>query len=75
MLKLVKIDYAKIDICCVILILCFSIMKNVVSHSGRYRFPVKLVCCIAFGSASSACFSHKSIYSYHYIVLVVIIIM
>ena len=32
-----------------------SIMKNIVSLSARSRFPVKLICCIAFELASSAC--------------------
>ena len=31
-----------------------SITKSIVAPSGRFRFPVKLICCIAFGSASSA---------------------
>ena len=31
-----------------------SIMKNIVASSSQSRFPVKLICCIAFGSASSA---------------------
>ena len=30
-----------------------SIMKNVV-FPGQSRFPVKLICCIAFGSTSSS---------------------
>ena len=38
-----------------------SIMKyNVVSPAGS-RFPVKLICCNAFGSASVACCLLKSI--------------
>ena len=28
-------------------------MQNIVASAGQSRFPVKLVCCIAFGSASS----------------------
>ena len=32
-----------------------SIMKNINLSLLPYRFPVKLVCYIAFGSASSAC--------------------
>ena len=34
--------------------LASSIMKNIVVFSGRCKFLVKLICCIAFGSASSA---------------------
>ena len=37
-----------------------SVMKNIVVLSSS-RFPVKLICCIAFESASSACCLHKSI--------------
>ena len=32
-----------------------SIKKNIVAHSARSRFPLKLICYIAFGSVSSAC--------------------
>ena len=32
-----------------------SIMKIIVAPSSRTRFPVKLICCIAFGLTSSAC--------------------
>ena len=32
----------------------FSVMKNIV-FIFRFRFPVKLVCCIVFGSTLSAC--------------------
>ena len=32
-----------------------SIMRNVVVFSLQSRVPVKLVCCIAFGSSSNAC--------------------
>ena len=32
-----------------------SIMENIVAPSARSRFSVKLICCIAFGSASSTC--------------------
>ena len=32
-----------------------SRMKNIVVTAGRCRFPVKLICCIAFGLESSAC--------------------
>ena len=39
----------------------FSMMKKIFAHSARFRFPVKLICCIAFRSASSACCLHKSI--------------
>ena len=31
-----------------------SIMKNIVAPAARSRFLVTLICCIAFGSASSA---------------------
>ena len=37
------------------------IMKNIVAFSSRSRFPVKLICCIAFGSTSSAYYLLKSI--------------
>ena len=36
-------------------------MKKNVAPVGRSRFPVKLICCIAFGSASGACYLLKSI--------------
>ena len=40
-------------------LVCFasSIMKNIVvsSFPSLAKFPVKLICCIAFGSASDAC--------------------
>ena len=38
-----------------------SIMKNIVVFSSQSRFPVKLICSIAFQSASSACCLLKSI--------------
>ena len=38
-----------------------SIMKNNIAPSSQSRFPVKLICCIAFGSALSACCLRKSI--------------
>ena len=38
-----------------------SVMKNIVLFPGRSRFPVKLICCIVFGSALSACCLLKSI--------------
>ena len=31
----------------------FSIMKNIVAPPAWSKFPVKLICCIAFGLASS----------------------
>ena len=34
-----------------------SLMKNIVAPSSLSRFPVKLIWRIAFGSASSACFT------------------
>ena len=37
-----------------------SVMENIVEPSARSRLPVKLICCIAFGSASSYCCSLKS---------------
>ena len=37
-----------------------SIMKNIVLPA-QSKFPVKLICCIAFGSISSACCLLKSI--------------
>ena len=42
---------------------CFTslVMKIIVVCSGRSRFPVKLICCIAFGLASSDCCLLKSI--------------
>ena len=39
--------------------LAYSIMKKIVDCFSR--FPVKLICCIAFGSGSSACCLLKSI--------------
>ena len=53
-----------------------SVMKSIVVLSFifrswlslRFRFPVRLICCIAFGSASSACCLLKS--CYHFIVLI-----
>ena len=35
-------------------IVVFPVMKNTVIFLGESKFPVKLVCCIAFGSASTA---------------------
>ena len=32
-----------------------SIMKSIVAPSALSRFPVKLICCIALGSASNFC--------------------
>ena len=39
----------------------FSIMKNTVAPSARFIIPGKLICCIAFASALSACCLLKSI--------------
>ena len=39
----------------------FPIMKNINLLLLPFRFSVKLICCIAFGSASSACCLRKSI--------------
>ena len=41
--------------------LASSKMKNVKVFSARSRFLLKIVCCIAFGSASNACCLLKSI--------------
>ena len=38
-----------------------STMKYILAHSPLVRFPVKLICCIAFGSASNFCCLLKSI--------------
>ena len=38
-----------------------SVMKNNIAPSSQSRFPVELICCIAFGSGSSACCLFKSI--------------
>ena len=38
-----------------------SIMKNIVAPACQSRLPVKLICCIAFRSASIACCLLKSI--------------
>ena len=42
---------------------CFatSIVKNIAAPTARAKFPAKLICCITFGSASSACCLLKSI--------------
>ena len=40
-----------------------SIMKNIVAFPGWFRFSVKLIYCIGFGSASSAGCLFKSIAS------------
>ena len=37
------------------------IMKDIIVFPARSRFPVKLICCIPFGSASSACCFLRSI--------------
>ena len=37
-----------------------SIMKNIVASSALFRFSVKWICCIAFGSVSSFCCLLKS---------------
>ena len=36
-------------------------MKSIAAPSDLSRFPVKLICCIAFGSAPSLCCLIKSI--------------
>ena len=38
-----------------------SIIKNIVALFAQSRYPVKLICCIAFRSASSACCLLESI--------------
>ena len=38
-----------------------SIMKNIVLLPAQSRFQVKLICSIAFGSASSTCYLLKCI--------------
>ena len=40
-----------------------SMTNRFVAPSSRFRFPVKLICCIAFGSASSASCLPLSFYS------------
>ena len=41
----------------------YPIMKNITvfGFPSLSKFPVKLTCCIAFGSASSACYLLKSV--------------
>ena len=36
-------------------------MKNIVAPSSVVRFSVKLICCVAFGSASNFCCLLRSI--------------
>ena len=43
------------------IILYSATKKTNVVFPSRSRFPLKLICCIVFGSASSACFLLKSI--------------
>ena len=38
-----------------------SVMKNIVLFPSRSKFPVKIICCIAFESVSSACCLIQSI--------------
>ena len=38
-----------------------SIMKSIVVFSACFKFPINLICCIAFESASSTCCLLKSI--------------
>ena len=47
-----------------------SIRKDIAVFASpfRSRFPVKLICCIVFGSASSACCFFKS-YCCHFVYL------
>ena len=37
-----------------------SMMKNIVAPAAGSKFPVRLICCIAFGSASSTFYLLKS---------------
>ena len=37
------------------------IIKNVVAPPSRSKFPVIVICCTTFGSASRACYLIKSI--------------
>ena len=39
----------------------FKLMENIVVTPVLYKFLVKCICCIAFGSASTACCLVKSI--------------
>ena len=41
--------------------IAYPILKNIVAPSAQSKFPVKLICCIAFGLTSSACCLLKSI--------------
>ena len=50
-----------------------SIMKNIV-FCGWFRFAVKLICYIAFGSTSSACCLLKSVAIFLIIKIAIIII-
>ena len=36
-------------------------MKNIIARALWFRFPVKLICFIAFGSTSGACYLPKSV--------------
>ena len=38
-----------------------SIIKKIDVFSYWSRFPVKIICCVAFGTASRACYLLKSI--------------
>ena len=49
-----------------------SIKKN--NAACWPKFPAKLICCIAFGSASSACVYFAIIYCYNLIIVFKIII-
>ena len=48
-----------------------SIMKNLTQLFAPLRFPVKLICCVAFGSASIACCLLKSIGIMFYDIIVI----
>ena len=39
----------------------YSTLKSIAEPSALYKFPVKLICCIAFASASSFCCLLKSV--------------
>ena len=40
-------------------------MKSIVAPAARSRFPVKLICCIGFGSASRVSYLNLLVPSYN----------
>ena len=63
-MKFIKQIYSTFPIPCAkskIVSLTSSIMKEIVAFLTHSRFPVKLICCITFGSALSTCHLLKSI--------------